>query len=236
MNTRATKAAIRNKMYEPLEKVTVLLESQGYTINDPWDVVKAFEDKVAKFSGSKYAVATDSCTNALFLCLKYLKAKGKIQIPKKTYLSVPQTIIHAGCEVDFVEKEWSGLYPLDPYPIVDSATRFCEGMYIQDSYQCLSFHYRKILAICKGGMILTNDERAVEWFKLAEYQGRDRNVPHDEMPPPLLMGWNMYMPPEQAARGIWLFEEVAKGQTTGDSGGSKTYFDLTKYEIFNNLK
>tara|TARA_Y100001951_G_scaffold77897_1_gene65348 strand:+ start:985 stop:1710 length:726 start_codon:yes stop_codon:yes gene_type:complete len=241
-------------MYEPLEKAIVLLESQGYTINDPWDVVEAFEDKVAKFAGSKYAVATDSCTNALFLCLKYLKAQGKIQIPKKTYLSVPQTIIHAGCEVDFVEKEWSGLYSLDPYPIVDSATRFSEGMYIQDTYQCLSFHYRKILAICKGGMILTNDERAVEWFKLAEYEGRDRNVPHDEMPyqaaitrdaigsntpagePPFLMGWNMYMPPEQAARGIWLFEEVVKGQTMGDSGGSKTYFDLTEYEIFNNLK
>jgi dTDP-4-amino-4,6-dideoxygalactose transaminase len=241
-------------MYEPLEKVIVLLESQGYTINDPWDVVKAFEDKVAKFAGSKYAVATDSCTNALFLCLKYLKAKGKIQIPKKTYLSVPQTVIHAGCEVDFVDKEWSGLYSLDPYPIVDSATRFNKGMYIQDTYQCLSFHYRKILAICKGGMILTNDKKAVEWFKLAEYEGRDRNVPHDEMPfqsaidceaigpntpagePPFLMGWNMYMPPEQAARGIWLFEDVIKGQTMGDSGGSQTYHDLTKYEIFNNLK
>ncbi len=59
-------------MYEPLEKVIVLLKNQGYEINDPWDVVSAFEDKVARFAGSKYAVATDSCTNALSLCLKYL--------------------------------------------------------------------------------------------------------------------------------------------------------------------
>ena len=62
-------------MYESLEKVTKLLENQGYEINDPWDVVDAFEKKVAEYAGSKYAVSLDNCTNALFLCLKYLKAK-----------------------------------------------------------------------------------------------------------------------------------------------------------------
>ena len=223
-------------MYEPLEKVIVLLKNQGYEINDPWDVVSAFEDKVARFAGSKYAVATDSCTNALFLCLKYLNATGKIRIPKNTYISVPQAIVHAGCGVEFINKEWSGTYPLDPYPVIDSATCFHEGMYINDSYQCLSFHYRKILAIAKGGMILTNDKKAVEWLKLAEYEGRDRRVPHAEMPAPTMMGWNMYMPPEQAARGIWLFEKVIKGETLGHSGSSDTYKDLTEYEIFNNLQ
>ena len=51
-------------------KTIDLLKKQGYKIDDPWDVVEAFEDKVAKFAGSKYAVATDSCTNSMFLCLK----------------------------------------------------------------------------------------------------------------------------------------------------------------------
>lgn len=223
-------------MYEPLDKVIVLLKNQGYEINDPWDVVEAFEDKVARFAGSKYAIATDSCTNALFLCLKYLNATGKICIPKNTYISVPQAIVHAGCGVEFVDKEWSGMYPLNPYPVIDSATCFKEGMYVNDSYQCLSFHYRKILAIVKGGMILTNDKKAAEWFKLAEYEGRDRYIPHAEMPAPTMMGWNMYMPPEQAARGIWIFEKVIKGATLGHSGSSETYKDLTEYEIFNNLQ
>jgi len=217
-------------MYSSLEKAALSLEKDGYVINDPWDIVEAFEDKVAKYAGSKYAVATDSCTNSLFLCLKYLDATGKIEIPKKTYLSVPQSVIHAGCEVEFVDHEWSGVYQLNPYPIIDSATRFTRGMYIQDTYQCLSFHIRKILPIAKGGMILTNDIKAVDWFKLAEYEGRDRRVPHDEMPPPAMVGWNMYMPPEQAARGLQLLGKTK--QQNDDSGGSWKYKDLSHYKIW----
>jgi len=129
-------------MYTKLKDIIPNLVEEGYDIQDPWDVVEAFEDKVAKYAGSKYAVATDSCTNSLFLCLKYLKAKGKISIPKKTYISVPQSIVHAGCEVEFIDKEWSGAYRLEPFPIIDGATRFSKGMYISDTYHCLSFHIR----------------------------------------------------------------------------------------------
>ena len=35
-------------MYEPLEKTIDLLKKQGYKIDDPWDVVEAFEDKDRK--------------------------------------------------------------------------------------------------------------------------------------------------------------------------------------------
>ena len=217
-------------MYEPLERAFEGLRRDGYSPSDPWDIVEGFEDKIAKYAGSKYAVATDSCTNSLFLCLKYLQATGRISIPKKTYISVPQSIIHAGCEPHFINMDWSGLYKLNPYPIIDSATRFTKGMYVQDSYQCLSFHIRKILPIAKGGMILTNDIKAVEWFKLASYEGRNRRLPHDEMPSPAMIGWNMYMPPEQAARGLALLEEASP--TNPDSGSSDTYKDLTEFEIF----
>ena len=210
-------------MYSSLEKTISSLEKDGYIINDPWDIVEAFEHKVAKYAGSKYAVATDSCTNSLFLCLKYLNATGKVKVPKKTYLSVPQSVIHAGCEVEFTDLEWSGAYQLDPYPIIDSATRFTKDMYAKGSYQCLSFHIRKILPIAK-------DKNAVEWFKLAEYEGRDRRVPHDEMPEPTIVGWNMYMPPEQAARGIELFDRTK--ENNDDSGGSWKYKDRSNYEIW----
>ena len=33
--------------------------------------------------------------------LKYLNAKGTITLPKKTYLSVPGLVIHAGCQIKF---------------------------------------------------------------------------------------------------------------------------------------
>ena len=73
-------------MYETLEKIIPVLEKEGYNIQDPWDVVDAFEDKVAKYAGSKYAVSVDSCTNAMFMCLKYINAENTVTLPKKTYL------------------------------------------------------------------------------------------------------------------------------------------------------
>ena len=136
-------------MYKSLGEITPVLEKEGYSIQDPGDIVAAFEDKVAKYSGSKYAVSCDSCTNAMFMCLNYLGAKGTIKLPKRTYLSVPGLVIHAGCKIKFDDFEWSGVYPLDPYPIIDGATRFTKGMYIPGTFHCLSFHIRKVLAIGK---------------------------------------------------------------------------------------
>ena len=63
--------------------------------NNPYSIVKMFEDEIADFTGSKYAVSVDSCTNAIFLICKYLNV-SEVIIPSKTYLSVPQSIIHAG--------------------------------------------------------------------------------------------------------------------------------------------
>lgn len=217
-------------MYDDLNQAKKILEKYNIEVNDSWDIVEGFERIVADYAGSKYAVAVDSCTNAMFLCLKYLNAKGTIEIPSRTYLSVPQLVLHAGCEVSFKDFEWKGIYKLEPYPVLDSATRFTKNMYVKGTYQCLSFHIRKNLPIAKGGMILTDDYEAVKWFKEAEYEGRDRRVPHDEMPEPTICGWNMYMPPEQAARGIILFDKLP--DVIQDCGGSYKYKDISNWKIF----
>lgn len=225
MKLHVTCFLLGGRLYSDIKEAMIKYQAQ-----DPWDIVDLFESRVAEYAGSKYAVSVDNCTNALFLCLKYLKAEGEIEIPCKTYLSVPGLIIHAGCKPVFKDFEWTGLYQLNPYPIVDSATRFTKGMYLQDTYQCLSFHIRKILPIAKGGMILTNDLEAVKWFKQARYEGRNERVPHDLMDEPTVLGWNMYMPPEQAARGLEIFESLP--EVNKDSGGSWKYKDLSKYKIF----
>jgi dTDP-4-amino-4,6-dideoxygalactose transaminase len=145
------------------------------TINNPYKVVQMFEEEIAYYTGAPYAVSVDSCTNALFLCCKYLNVKDVI-IPSKTYLSVPMSIIHSGGDVIFDTTEdtnhWSGLYQLKPYPIWDSAKRLTSSMYIPGQFMCLSFHIKKPLAIGKGGMILTDNLDAVNWFKKARYEGR----------------------------------------------------------------
>ena len=184
---------------------------------------------MAEYGGSKYAVAIDNCTDALFLCLKYLKAEGEITLPKRTYVSVPCTVIHAGCQVKFEDIEWSGEYPLSPYPVYDAATRMRRGMYVPDSYYCLSFHRRKHIPIGKGGMILTDNKDAYEWFKVARYEGRhiDRLYKDDTFD---MIGWNMYLPPEQAAEGLELFKKIHDWNEDLETSG--IHKDLSQFPIY----
>ena len=56
-------------MYQILENIIPKLREEGYSVEDPWDVVDIFEEKVAQYAGSKYAVSCDSCTNAMYMCL-----------------------------------------------------------------------------------------------------------------------------------------------------------------------
>src|SRR5215213_4848606 len=124
--------------------------------NNPFKIVQMFEEELSNYTGAPFAVAVDSCTSALFLCCRYLAVK-EVFIPKKTYLSVPQAIIHAGGKVCYKDLDWSGIYKLDPYPVYDSALRLTSNMFIENSFMCLSFHYKKRLPIGKGGAILLDN-------------------------------------------------------------------------------
>ena len=78
-------------------------------------------------------------------------------------------------------------------------------------------------------------KKAYDWFRVVRYEGR--NIDKDGVNYILYkndtihsLGWNMYMTPEQAARGILLFEDVKA--TNEDTGGNWAYKDLSGYKIF----
>lgn len=204
-------------------------------INNPFKIVQMFEEEVADYTGSKYAVSVDNCTNALFLCCKYLNVSD-VTIPSKTYLSVPQSIIHSGGNVIFDKREstnnWTGIYQLKPYEIYDSAKRFTSNMYIPNTFMCLSFHIKKHLKISKGGMILTDDLDAVKWFKKARYEGRSEKLYHEDDID--MLGWNMYMTPQQASHGLSLMQNISKNNPDLDENNG--YRDLTEFSVFKNNK
>ena len=166
------------------------------------NVIRQFERTIAKHCNAPYGVAVESCSAALFLCCLYHKVQD-VTIPKRTFISVPFGIIHAGGKVRFKDKKWRGAYQLKPYPIIDSAMRFKKGMYQPGFLHCLSFQYSKHIPIGRGGMILTDDKKAAAWFRLMRNDGR-REIPKvkDRVK---LCGWNSYLTPEQAARGLSLF-------------------------------
>jgi len=207
--------------------------------HNPYKIVKMFEEEVADYTGAPFAVAIDSCTNALFLCLMYQRhiphqKIRQITIPSKTYLSVPMSIIHAGFEpvFDTTKNDWSGIYQLEPYNIYDSAKRLTSNMYIDGSFMCLSFHIKKTLSIGKGGMILCDDINAVEWFKKARYEGRsEKRYDEDNIE---MLGWNMYMTPQEASHGLALMQNYPKN--VPDLGENNGYKDLTTNKVFEKYK
>ena len=193
-------------------------------------VTRDFEEAIAAWAGSKYAVAVESCTAALFLSLMYVGVKGKnVSIPKFTYPSVACSIIHAGGKVVFSNEPWSGMYELFPYRIYDSALRFHKGMY-KGGLHCLSFHSKKLLPIGRGGMILTDDEKAYKWLKKARFDGRDEVALQDD--PLDMVGWNMYLSPEQSARGLALFEHQQNEDIPDLDSTKQNYPDLSLVKAY----
>lgn len=194
--------------------------------HNPYKIVEMFEEEIAYYTGAPFAVSIDNCTDALMLCCVY-HGVTEVTVPKKTYLSVPQAIMAAGGKVKFEDVEWKGIYQLAPYPIYDSARRFTSGMYIPGTFMCLSFHPKKHLKLRKGGMILTDNEKAVSWLKKARHEGR-AEIPYKE-DNITFMGWNMYMTPPDAAEGLWMMS----GMPQHIPDGEEDYPDLTNNDLFN---
>ena len=203
--------------------------------HNPYEVIKNFEEIIAEYCGSPYAVAVDNATNGLFLCMKYLEIEDQeITIPARTFMSVPCAIIHAGNKVNFdknhpsiIGKKLKGQYRLEPFPIWDSALTFKKNMYIPGEFQCLSFSGpHKFLKLGKGGMILTDSKEAYQWLKRAAYFGRrpvDHLVDNFDM-----LGWNFYMLPEIAARGAVLM----LGIEDNNKDLEREYQDLSNYKVY----
>lgn len=199
---------------------------------NPFLIVAEFEQTIAAWAGSKYGVAVESGTAAIFLSCVYSKV-GKVTIPARTYPSVPCSIIHAGGEVEFRDYKWSGVYQLEPYLIWDSALRFQPNMYKPGLY-CLSFHMKKHLPIGRGGMILTDDKDAYNWLKRARFDGR-REVPLEEDSFDML-GYNMYMEAEQATRGLRLFSTIDQRGKADLEVEKQGYPDLRRFDVYRSLR
>jgi dTDP-4-amino-4,6-dideoxygalactose transaminase len=210
--------------------------------NGVYKITEEFESKLADYTGAKYVVTLDNMSNALFLALYYEKNVSKtlsgdtITIPSRTYPSVPCEIIHAGLKVNFepVEgKTIKGAYQLKGSNVWDSALRFTADMYIPESYMCVSFtgpykHFK----LSKGGAILTDSLEAYHWFKRARYSGRRECSYHDDYFD--MLGWNFYMMPELAARGLLMINQFYNldGTKKSNQDLELPYPDLSKFEIF----
>lgn len=207
-------------------------------------ITEEFENKLSEYTGSPFAICVDNQSNALFLALTYYKLKNNLKdltvdIPQRTYPSVPCEIIHTGSKVNFIPSESTtlkGAYQLSPTNVWDSALRFTADMYIPHTFMCLSFTGPyKHLKLSKGGAILTDDFQAYKWFKKARFSGRDECSYHDDdFDNNPVIGWNFYMMPEIATRGLLLMQQFynADGTKKFNEDLELPYPDLSKFKLY----
>ena len=205
--------------------------------NGIYKITEDFEKSLCDYTGAPYAVALDNQSNALFLSLMYENVSGvEITIPSRTYPSVPCEIIHAGGKVKFEPvkgKTITGAYQLKPTRVWDSALSFTADMYKPGTHMCVSFTGPyKHLKLSKGGAILTDNHDAALWFKRARYSGRRECSYHDDHFD--MLGWNFYMMPELAARGVLLMGQFYNIDGTKKKMPDATlpYPDLSKFDIY----
>ena len=214
-------------------------------------ITQSFEEELSKYTGSPYVICVDNQSNALFLALYYWISKKRtknyqnfgypitIDVPQRTYPSVPCEAIHAGFKVNFTKVEGEtikGAYQLTPTNVWDSALRFTADMYIPKSMMCVSFTGAyKHFKLSKGGAILLDDLDAYNWLKKARFSGRSECSYHDDdFDDNPVIGWNFYMMPELSARGLLLIQQFYNqdGSKKHNEDLELPYPDLSKFKIW----
>lgn len=167
-----------------------------------FELVKLFENEVASFFGSPYAVAVDSCTHGIELCLRLVKAT-KINVPVRTYISIPFLANKLNLKLEWRDDVWQDYYVVNEEKkvIIDAAVLWGENRYIPNTMMCLSFQYQKHLSIGRGGMILLDNYDDYVMLKKMSYDGRIPDIPWREQDIETF-GYHYYMTPESAQIGL----------------------------------
>jgi dTDP-4-amino-4,6-dideoxygalactose transaminase len=162
--------------------------------------IEEFEKQISQFYNAPYAVATDCCTHAIELCLRYV-GYDNILVPTHTYISIPFTLEKLNLTWKFTYQEWEDFYYLGNTNIIDAAVYWKRNGYIENTYMCLSFQYKKHLSLGRGGAILLQNKEDYDILKKMSYDGRTPNTPWMQQDIDVI-GYHYYMTPETAKLGV----------------------------------
>jgi dTDP-4-amino-4,6-dideoxygalactose transaminase len=165
-----------------------------------FEIISEFEDRIAQFYGSSYAVSTDSCTHAVELSLRRQKSND-VSCPTQTYVGIPMTFEKLGLRWSWSDQSWQDYYYIGGTNIIDAAVYWKRDGYIDGTLMCLSFQFQKHLSLVRGGAILTNDHDEYVALKKLSFDGRYGNSPWGDQDIDTL-GYHYYMPIETAILGL----------------------------------
>ena len=193
-----------------------------------FNTVTEFENEIAKFFGAPHAIATDSCTHAIELALRYTDTKT-ITIPKHTYVSVPFLAQKLNIELCWKDENWVDYYYLAP-GIIDAAVLWKPKSYIPHTFMAVSFQFQKHLSLGRGGVLLVDNSHAADKLKKMSYDGRLPNVPWRDQDIHTI-GYHYYMTPETAELGLHKLPAAIKAEPK--KWNINDWPDLTKMTVFN---
>jgi len=207
---------------------TVIIYNIGYCIMS-FLVVEEFEKAVASFYNAPYAVATDCCTHAIELCLRYQNVSHKLSVPTHTYISIPMTLTKLNIKWDWRRDTWKDYYYVGNTNIIDAAVCFKRDAYVLNTFMCLSFQFKKPLSLGRGGAILCTSEQEYITLKKMTYDGRYGDQPWADQDIDTI-GYHYYMTPETARAGLDKLPVTAKQNWPEWCWAD--YPDLTEFKVF----
>lgn len=200
----------------------------------PHEITREFESAIAEYCGSRFAVATTSCTMAIQIALAWKVASGfisagnTVSMPKFSYVGVCASIKNAGLSISFDDRDWSGEYEITGSGVWDSARRTTSGMFRPGAMQCLSGHWAKILSVSQMGVVIHDSEEADVWMRRYRFDGRTEGVDAkvDQVTYPSV---HAYLSPEVAAHGLMKLSLLPKHNADLPRSA---YPDLSELEAF----
>jgi len=169
---------------EEIEALDRVLESGWWAMGSQ---VQEFERQFAEFCGSKYAVATNSCTSALDIAVRVVDLPEVVTVSPFTFVSSALCILNAGKKVKFLDiDEYSKCTPRADIQVMYAGNQAGMGTIYDMAHSagvshkglvsCWSFHAVKNLPTGDGGMLTTNDPEIYRRAKALSWCGIDKST------------------------------------------------------------
>lgn len=198
---------------------------------DPFKWIELFEQDLAEYTGAPYVIATDCCTHAIELAMRYDQVK-QCEFSAHTYLSVLMLFHHLRIKYKLTGEQWSSKYHFKNTRIWDCARLLSPNMYIPGEIQCVSFGRGKPLEIGRGGALLLDDKDAYTTIVKQRYDGRDLNVLPWVKQKTFKLGWHYKLIPDEAQIGR---QKLALDEINTNQPGWEFYPDTRDIIIEDNL-
>lgn len=149
--------------------------------------VKELEEKWAKLVGTKYAIATNSCTAALDIAVRVAPIPDTVTVSPFTFISSALCALNAGKKVKFIDIDpESYCTPQAHIQVMYAGNQSGDGIIYDMAHSsgvkhkglisCWSFHAVKNLPAGDGGMLTTNDEEIYKRARAISWCGIDKST------------------------------------------------------------